>query len=177
MKKMISLLCAAAMVLSLAACSSTPETTTEETTTEETTTEETSAESSEETSVESSEETSVESSEGTSETSETTTKAPTKKPTKKPTKVPVKPTYIPKGWEKLPDLWGVKQYGRKVYVIYHSKKYDQYKGWYKGKWIKLYETSKTIHNHEDEEHDYVDILRTYYRDKKHKHKYASFHDD
>ena len=133
-------------------------TTTEETTTEETTT---------------SEETTTESI--TPETSATPT--PTTAPTKKPTKAPAKPTYVPKGWSKHPpELWGAKVNGKRVYIIENDNT-GAYKGWYNGQWVKLYVTKKTLHNHEDEEHDYVDVLVTFYRDKKHKYKYASFHDD
>ena len=95
----------------------------ETTTTEETTTEETTEETSEETTSE----------ETTSE--ETTTAAPTKKPTKKPTKIPTKPTYIPNGWKKEKAAWNKKFKGKKVYII---RKGDSYKGWYNGKWVKLY---------------------------------------
>ena len=139
----------------------------ETTTTEETTTEETTQETSEETSSE----------ETTSEETTTAAPTPTKAPTKKPTKVPVKPTYIPKGWSKETDCWGKKQNGRKLYVIYSNNNSDNMKGWYKGKWIKLYWTSETLHNYEDAEHDYSEILIRLYRDKKHKYKYGSYHTD
>ncbi len=135
-------------------------TTTEETTTEETTEENTSETTSEET---------------TSE--ETTTVAPTKKPTPKPTKVPVKPTYIPKGWHKEPEAWGKKYNGHRVYTIYSNSNSDNYKGWWKGKWIKLYSKSKTLHNYEDDDHQYCEIQITLYRDKSHKYKYYTYTTD
>ncbi|MBQ3890629.1 MAG: sigma-70 family RNA polymerase sigma factor [Lachnospiraceae bacterium] len=85
-------------------------TTTEETTSEETTTEET--------------------------TSETTTKAPTKAASKK-SSVPT----VPKGWVKIKGCWGKKVNGRKVYAIAKKPGVSTwtFKGWYNGKWVKLYE--------------------------------------
>ncbi len=131
--------------------------TTEEatTTTEETTTEETTEATSEETTT---------TEETTSEETTTATPTPTKKPTKKPTKIPTKPTYIPKGWYKDEDAWGIKHKGKKCYVILFG---GSAKGWYKGKWVKLYEVQDTY----DDEGNYI---VTYYRDKKHKKVYCSY---
>lgn len=142
--------------------------TTEEatTTTEETTTEETTEATSEETTT---------TEETTSEETTTATPTPTKKPTKKPTKIPTKPTYIPKGWHKLSEVWGGKYKGYKAYVIYSDKNSDILKGWWKGKWVKLYSTSKTLHDYDKD--DYYEALVTLYRDKKHKYKYASYTTD
>ena len=128
-------------------------TTSEETTTAEetTTTEETTSEA---------ETTTTE--ETTSET--TASPTPTKKPTKKPTKAPAKPTYIPKGWYKEDDAWGIKYKGKKVYVIENG---SSYKGWYNGKWVKLYQKYSTI---DDEGNYFVE----YFRDKKHKKKYCQY---
>ena len=85
-------------------------TTTEETTSEETTTEET--------------------------TSAAATKAPTKAATKK-SSVPA----VPKGWVKIKGCWGKKVNGRKVYAIAKKPGVSTwtFKGWYNGKWVKLYE--------------------------------------
>ena len=135
----------------------------ETTTTEETTTEETTEETSEETSEET-----------TSEETTTDAPTPTKAPTKKPTKVPVKPTYIPKGWHKETDAWGKKYNGHRVYAIYNSSNTDSYKGWWKGKWIKLYSKSKTLHDYEDDDHQYCEVQITLYRDKNKKYKYYTF---
>ena len=125
-------------------------TTTEETTTEETT-EETTSETTEET---------------TSETT-TATPTPTKAPTKKPTKIPTKPTYIPKGWSKDDDAWNKKYKKGRVYVIQRG---NSYKGWYKGKWVKLYVTE------EDIVEDGSLFSVNYFRDKKHKHLYFTYDD-
>ena len=105
----------------------------------------------------------------------TATPTPTTKPTAKPTKKPAaKPASIPKGWEKVPEVWGDKQYGRKVYVIWRNR--QGYKGWYNGKWIKLYVTEKMIKaSNEDGDEDYYSIF-TFYRDKNHKKKYATYTD-
>ena len=127
-------------------------TTSEETTaTVETTTEETTATESETTT--------------TTTTVETTpeTKA-TPVPTKKPAKVSSKPTYIPKGWYKEDDAWGIKYKGKKAYVIESG---DSYKGWYNGKWVRLYQKYSTID-------DVGNYFVEYFRDKKHKKKYCEY---
>ena len=147
------------------------ETTTEETTTEETTTTEEKTTTEETTT---SEETTTTSEETTSET--TATPTPTKKPTAKPTKKPAaKPYSLPKGWTKEPEAWGTKEKGYKAYVAYNKK--GQAYGWYNGKWVKLYQTSKGLHNYEDEDHQYCEILVNFYRDKKHKKYYTSYYGD
>ena len=129
-------------------------TTSEETTTaEETTTTEETATTSEET-------TSEETTTTSEETTPTTTKAATKAPTKKPA---AKPASVPKGWYKT-DVWGSKYKGVKRYVICKG---NSYKGWHKGKWVKLYFTQTDI----DEVGNYLD---EYFFDKKHKKKYAEY---
>ena len=133
----------------------TEETTEATTTAEETTTEETTA----------TQETTTE--ETASET--TATPTPTKAPTKKPTKAPVKPTYVPKGYIKYYNGWGVKFKGKKIYII-ESQSGTGYKGWYNGKWIKLYDTQKDLNE------DGTEIRCYFYRDKKHK-KLFYYNDD
>ena len=179
-KRLIAAIMAAGLICSFTACdflnSKKPEitTTVEDTTTEEaTTTVEESTTTEETTTAEettTSEETTTTSEETTSETSAT------KAPTKKPTKAPAKPASVPKGWHKEPDAWGIKEKGYTAYVIY-SEKGSGYKGWYNGKWVKLYETRKELHDYEDEDHQYHEVLVKYYRDKKHKKFYTSFYDD
>ena len=97
-------------------------------------------------------------------TSEATTTTEETAESKKPTKIPTKPTYIPKGWYKDEDAWGIKHKGKKCYVITFG---GSAKGWYKGKWVKLYEVQDTY----DDEGNYI---VTYYRDKKHKKVYCSY---
>ena len=178
-KRLIAAIMAAGLICSFTACdflnSKKPEitTTVEETTTEEaTTTVEESTTTEETTTAEettTSEETTTTSEETTSETSAT------KAPTKKPTKAPAKPASVPKGWHKEPDAWGIKEKGYTAYVIY-SEKGSGYKGWYNGKWIKLYVTEKMIKaSNEDGDEDYYSIF-TFYRDKNHKKKYATYTD-
>ena len=121
----------------------TEETTTEATTTtEETTTEETTTTS----------ETTTESITPETSATPTSTPAPAKKAKKK---VATKPTYIPKGWSKTTGAWGKTYKGRKIYVIVRPG--GNYKGWYNGKWITLYDD--TYYN--DEESENVVL----YRDK------------
>ena len=177
-KRLIAAIMAAGLICSFTACdflngkkpeitTTAVETTTEETTTtvEETTTIEETTTADETTT---SEETTTTSEETTSETSAT------QAPTKKPTKAPAKPSSVPKGWEKVPEVWGDKQYGRKVYVIWRNR--QGYKGWYNGKWIQLYVTEKFIKaSNEDGDEDY-DRIFTFYRDKNHKKKYATYTD-
>ena len=178
-KRLMAAIMAAGLMCSFTACDfltgKKPEitTTAEETTTEETTTtveETTTAE--ETTTVEettTSEETATISEESSLETSAT------KAPTKKPTKAPAKPASVPKGWQKEPYAWGNQEKGYKAYVAYNKK--GQPYGWYQGKWVRLYETSKGLHNYEDEEHQYYEALIKFYRDKKHKKFYTSYLSD
>ena len=84
--------------------------------------------------------------------------------TPKPAK---KPSSIPKGWSKVKQVYGKKYNGKYVYVI--MKNY-QYKGWYNGKWIKLYDDSYTV---SDDENGHVEGV-ILYRDKNEKYKYCEF---
>ena len=120
------------------------ETTTTEatTTTEETTTEETTA----------TEETTTESITPETSATPTPTTAPAKKSTKKAAS---KPKSIPKGWSKSPEAWGKTYKGRKIYVIVRPG--GNYKGWYNGKWVTLYDDS----SYNDENSENVAL----YRDK------------
>lgn len=171
-KRILTLALAAGMLLAFASCDllnrTTPPTalpteapsTTEATTTAEETTTVSETTTAEETTAEE------------TTTEETTTEAPTPTATPKPTKVPTKkpsakPTYIPKGWYKVKAAWGKKYKGKKVYVI---SRYSQYKGWYNGKWIKLYDEIFTV---EDNEEYHVDGIQLF-RDKKQKKMYYEF---
>ena len=133
----------------------TTETTVEETTTEETTTSEPEVTASEEVSL-------------PDPTDPADTTAPSAKATATATPKPAKkPTSIPKGWSKVKQAYGKKYNGKYVYVI--MKNY-QYKGWYNGKWIKLYDDTYTV---ADDENGHIEGI-ILYRDKNEKYKYCEF---
>ena len=175
-KRILAILMASSMLFSLASCnllsgtlkptSATSEmTTTEEetTTTSETATEEETTTTSEETTT--TEEPTVSEEVTMSEESTSGTTA-AGKPTATP-KPAKKPSSIPKGWSKVKAVYGKKYNGKIVYVI--MKNY-QYKGWYNGKWIKLYDDSYTV---SDDENGHVEGV-ILYRDKAEKYKYCEF---
>ena len=168
-KRLLAIAMASALMVSMTACDNQKpaETTTTaaETTTEETTTAEETITTSEETTAA---ETTTASEETTTTSEETTSASSTTAPevAGKTKKTSDKPTYIPKGWTKEPDVWGAKYKGKKRYVI---SKQGSYKGWYNGKWVKLYYTQ--VDNEE-----YGEFYENWYLDKKHKKKYAE-HDD
>ena len=137
------------------------DTETEETTTTEATTEETTAE---ETTTTTAEATASEDATMADVTDPTDSSAPSATATPKPAK---KPSSIPKGWKKVKQVYGKKYNGKYVYVI--EKNY-QYKGWYNGKWIKLYDDTYTV---SDDENGHVEGV-ILYRDKNEKYKYCEF---
>lgn len=178
-KRILAAVIASSMLLSLTSCDlfkgltgqtekpaiTTPSATeSEETTTTEATTEETTTTSEETTTTEeptvSEEVTATEE----STTNSTVTGKAGATATPKPAK---KPSSIPKGWSKVKQVYGKKYNGKYVYVI--MKNY-QYKGWYNGKWIKLYDDSYTV---SDDENGHVEGV-ILYRDKNEKYKYCEF---
>ncbi|MBO4450282.1 MAG: hypothetical protein J5777_06825 [Clostridiales bacterium] len=173
-KRIPAVLMASSMLFSFASCSltggsnkpaaSTEITTTEEeTTVSETTTEEETTTTSEETTTTA--EATVSEEVTVSEESTTGTTAAAK-PTATP-KPAKKPSSIPKGWQKVKAAYGKKYNGKYVYVI--MKNY-QYKGWYNGKWIKLYDDTYTV---ADDENGHIEGV-ILYRDKNEKYKYCEF---
>lgn len=176
-KRILAAVMASSMLLSLTSCDlfkgltgqtekpTVPTATeSEETTTTEATTEETTTTSEETTTTEeptvSEEVTATEE----SATNSTVTGKAGATATPKPAK---KPSSIPKGWSKVKQVYGKKYNGKYVYVI--MKNY-QYKGWYNGKWIKLYDDSYTV---SDDENGHVEGV-ILYRDKNEKYKYCEF---
>lgn len=178
-KRILAIFLATCMLSSLTACDvfnslinnqtkPTEVTTSEETTTTEATTSEEETTTSEETTTTTAEETASEEASlpeatdpaGKSATNGKVTATPTPKPAKKPSS-------IPKGWKKVKQAYGKKFGGKYVYVI--VKNY-QYKGWYNGKWIKLYDDTYTV---SDDENGHVEGV-ILYRDKNEKYKYCEF---
>ena len=173
-KRVLAIVLATCMLSSLTACDvfnglisnqnkpTEVTTTSEETTTTEATTTEEETTTSEETTTTAAEETASE------EATLPEATDPAGKMTATPTPKPAaKPSSIPKGWKKVKQAYGKKYGGKYVYVI--MKNY-QYKGWYNGKWIKLYDDTYTVADDEDGHIEGV-IL---YRDKNEKYKYCEF---
>ncbi|MCR4775940.1 MAG: hypothetical protein K5869_06140, partial [Saccharofermentans sp.] len=78
--------------------------------------------------------------------------------------------YVPKGYSKLWDedgpVWNAKYNGKRVYIITNGK---TDKGWYNGKWVKLYCTEKDL-----SEGAGTWVRIDFYRDKNHKKRYYSY---
>ena len=162
-KRIPAVLMASSMLFSFASCSLTGGSNKPAASTEITTTEEETTTTSEETTTTA--EATVSEEVTVSEESTTGTTAAAK-PTATP-KPAKKPSSIPKGWQKVKAAYGKKYNGKYVYVI--MKNY-QYKGWYNGKWIKLYDDTYTV---ADDENGHIEGV-ILYRDKNEKYKYCEF---